>query len=236
MFSKTELEEAILIHEASYRLLRWTSNAIQQGFIRLDTAHGYVSRSETAALWLRRHWADIPQDCRPETQHGATFDRFTRYFASYLTTSFDLVTKPGLRSVSRCGCHCVLCSYLAAAPHLRAKKVTPRNRESARGLKRIHLEALLGTAETDNPTDVADHLLTDSTLSNDAAFLAYGAEVLRRCEGYSQGAAVLALWREIAWSNGGRRPGFQLTASAILEARDRLLDAARSPSASPGTL
>jgi hypothetical protein len=73
-----------------------------------------------------------------------------------------------------------------------------------------------------------DALLADRNYSRDAALVTYGAQLLRRCEGYTTGPAVLALWRQFAWTPGGSpRRGFELRAEDILAAEGRLRGALR---------
>ena len=140
MFDENEITSAVLIQHRSYRLLRWLEGAIRSGFVRLDRAHQYTTVAEAAEQWLAEHFRNLPLDCRPPESAGREFRRFANFFASYLTTSFDIDPKPGKRLLSPCGCYCPICTYLSDAPHLKAKKIRSIDKRRAEELMRAYLE------------------------------------------------------------------------------------------------
>jgi hypothetical protein len=224
MFDEKDLKAAVEIQRRSYRLLRWVEGAIQSGFIRLDRAHQYSSEADAAEAWVSEHFANLPPDCRPTDRTGQQFRRFATFFASYLLTSFDFDEKPGVRRVSSCGCYCPICTHLTAAPHLKPKKVRPRDKQRAEQLKRAYLEELAMENNVPFSAELESAVLNNSALRRDFALATYGKELLRRCNGQSSGPAVLALWRQFAWKpTGSADPKFELTASAILEAEQQVV-------------
>lgn len=226
MFEENEITSAVDIQRRSYRLLRWVGDAIKRGFIRLERAHQYSSEADAAQAWISEHFASLPHDCRPPARTGEEFRRFATFFASYLLTSFDLLEDPGVRAASGCGCYCPICTHLVAVPHLKAKKLHPGDKRRAEDLKRSYLEELALENSLSFEPERVSAILNDPALSRDAAVATYGVELLRRCRGHSSGPAVLALWRQFAWRpTGSPIRDFELQASAILEAQDRLVKA-----------
>ena len=71
-----------------------------------------------------------------------------------------------------------------------------------------------------------ERLLGDNELDRDAALAAYTNELLNRSRGVRSSPAVLALWREIAWTkHGSPNHKFRLRAQDIMKAERRLLTA-----------
>src|SRR5262249_10943408 len=161
--------------------------------IRLERAHQYSSESGAAEGWLSEHYFNLPPDCRPPEQSGPQFRRFASFFASYLFTSFDLDLNPRERRISHSGCYCPTCSYLSAAPHLKTKKVRSTDKQRAEKLKRAYLLELAMEFNAEFSSKFESSLLDDASLRPALALAAYGRELLRRCDGHSSGAAVLAL-------------------------------------------
>lgn len=129
----------------------------------------------------------------------------------YLVNSFDFLSNPGMQLHSpEAHCLCPICSWLINAPHLKAKKVRPRDKRRAQAM-RVH--ALLNLVAEHRPTSEA------------ASLLAYGRDLLQRERGIANGPAVLARWRGFAWEESGSpKHHFRLTAEAIVDAEERLLN------------
>jgi hypothetical protein len=223
-----KLEEAVAIQEASYRLLKWLASAVDHGFVPFDRAHGYLDDSAAAAEWIARHYANLPPLCRPTARDDEAVRRFANHFASYLKTSFVLHAS-SRRPTSSCGCWCPFCRYVREAPRLQARSVDKPAAKRAVRMKETCL-AELGLAAGVRLTDrQMAEILAEERRSIDTALVAYGIELLRRCDGGGSGPAALALWREFAWryrQRVGRHPrrGFELTATVMLEAEARLLE------------
>lgn len=212
---------AVDLHRRSYKLLRWLSTAISKGFIQFDRgAHDYLDEFAAAREWIERHFLNLPPSCRPALEQ---VEPFSRFFATYLTTSFDLVEKPQKRVASECGCWCPICTYLVSAPQLRAKKVSRHNKTRARKLKLAVLQRLAQEHDIHLDLQKAEQLL-DSDHGPDISMVTYGQQLVARTQGRSEGPAVLALWREIAWERtGAPKKNFQLEAADILAAEKTVI-------------
>jgi hypothetical protein len=220
------LISAVEVQKRSYNLLRWVSDAIPRGFIRLERAHEYSTDADAAVAWISEHFENLPPHCRPTNRTEQELRRFANFFASYLLTSFELQDDPGTQLVSECGCYCPICTYIAAAPHLQAKKLRRSDKRRAENLKLAYLEDLTREVGINLARDDACEILGHQTASRNAALATYGRELIRRCNGLSEGPAVLALWRQFAWkATGSPIPGFELQAPAILDAERYLVDA-----------
>ena len=222
MLDREELVQAIDLHRRSYNLLRWLRTAIARGVIRFDRAHDYMDEAEAAEDWIREHYFNFPPACRPEQERITAFSRF---FVTYLITSFDLVEQPMVRGTSPCGCWCRLCMYLVSASHLRTKKLLRRDKERARKLKVTTLQQLSFKHNLHLDQHHAEEIINSPQRAMDASLLAYGQQLLERAHGRSQGPAVLALWREIAWTQTAPKKDFELNAEDILNAEDALVHA-----------
>ena len=78
---------------------------------------------------------------------------------------------------------------------------------------------------------LAEQLVLDDKTRRSAAYLTYGHSLILRLSGKSDGPAILALWRLIAWdSRGGMLRGFTLTVEDFSAAEKTLLDAIRNAS------
>lgn len=220
MIDRNELQRAIDLHRRSYSLLRWLGTSVSKGVIRIDRAHDYMDEAEAARDWIERHYLNLPLDCRPATDELGAFAQF---FATYLTTSFDFVKNPMQRRYSECGCPCSMCSYMVAASHLQPKKVNRRDKMRARKLKIYALKQLALERDSRLDEQEAEKLIDSPDAAMEVSLVAYGQQLMARMRGISEGPAVLALWREIAWDKrGAPKKEFQLEAEHILDAQESL--------------
>jgi hypothetical protein len=157
---------AIELQERSYKLLKWVNSRLQGDTLGFNVAHQAMSAAEAAEEWMGRHWASLPLDTRPAEEQ---LPSFARLFASYLTTSFELREDPPPVLVSRCGCFCSWCSYLAAGTHLRTKKVTKKAKENAREMKRVYLQGLASDLALEPGAIALDALMDNPALSQQIA-------------------------------------------------------------------
>jgi hypothetical protein len=232
LLDEARLEEAVAIHEACYRLMQWLATAVDIGFVPYDRAHGYLSDSEAAAEWIGRHFASLPPACRPTVREGEPLHRFANYFASYLKSSFILHAIRH-RPVSSSGCWCDCCRYLRDVGHLQARTPDAKDRKRAERMKETGVIELALGAGRRLSDDQVQSVLADERRSTDAAMVAYGIELVRRCDGGGSGPAALALWRQFAWKKVGvvnwqPRRDYELTARAMLDAEKRLGEAVQS--------
>lgn len=222
MFNPNELERVVTLQQKSYQLLRWVNDALRSGTLNFNKVHHAADVSVAAEEWVGRYFHSIPADARPDESE---LEPFARLFASYLTTSFDLVAQPGMRRVSSHHCYCAFCSYLAAADHLRVRSPDKKARQRAQQMKDLYLSSLAAEAGVALSAADRESLLSDPKTADDLAFAAYGRELLRRSQFASQGEGVLVLWREIAWDQKGKvKKGFTLSAERILQAEATLVE------------
>lgn len=220
MFDSEELERVVSLQQKSYQLLRWVNDALRSGTLNFNKVHEAADVSVAAQEWVGRHFHSIPGEARPDV---AELEPFARLFASYLTTSFDLIAQPSTRRVSSHNCYCAFCSYLAAADHLRVRTPDKKARQRAHQMKDLYLSSLTAEAGVTLPAADRQSLLSDPKAADDLAFAAYGRELLRRSQFASQGEGVLVLWREIAWDEKGKvKKGFTLSAERMLQAEATL--------------
>ena len=220
MLNREEVQTAVELQRQSYNLLRWLSTAITKGVIRFDRAHDYLDEAGAARDWVERHYLNLPPDCRPESEQLGPFAHF---FATYLITSFELVKDPNPQTYSRCGCDCPMCVYIVGASHLKVKKVYRRDKVRARRMKVSALQQLAFERNTRLDQKQAEELIDSPDSAMEASLIAYGQQLVGRTRGISEGPAVLALWREIAWEKSGSpKKNFQLDAENILSAEESL--------------
>jgi hypothetical protein len=226
MLAADRLTLAIDIQSRSYELLRWVATAVRKGFIPATRAHQYANTCDAAFAWMQDHYLNFPQAMRPERRH---LREFANFFGTYVTSSFDIVEQPGTRLDSRCGCYCPMCAHLVRAPHLRPKRLRKGDKERA-GRLMVHRVTALAREEGIGVTDPAVIAIVQSDETRrPAAYSAYGHWLIRRLEGDTDGTAVLALWREIAWKRTGSPiKNFRLEYKDFVDAEELLADALRS--------
>lgn len=217
------MREAVDIQQRSYRFLRWLKDLPRQKAPFPPFAHTTETDDEFIRKWLERGIRAAPPDCRPATEKRPYIDRYMNFFSSYLLTSFAENPEGSFRVVPTNGCMCTWCQRIEQLPRLQTKKPTSRDKRQAHRLKEDVVLTLLGEARKPQRMKAVERVLADDELSVAAAYCAYGAELLNRCEGISQGPAVLVLWRQFAWKKSGSpKPGFELKVADILQA-ERLI-------------
>lgn len=226
MLDPLQLRRAVEMQQLSYKLLKWLAAAVNDGFIQFHTAHEYTTLPESAELWIREHYLNIPAQARPDHDDLPIFAAF---FSTYLTNSFELLANPGQQRYSPdAHCFCPMCSWLVHAPRLKTRRVTANDKRRASRLQRDALEQLALDHQLAIASDQIELLLQDPGNRERAALIAYGSDLLQRTRGIATGPAILALWRTFAWTRpGSPKPGFQLTAEMILEAENRMIEVLR---------
>ena len=209
-FDDKRLAKAIETRHHSYKLLMWISDAIDRGDIPPSRVAHHSGGPTTATQWLRENYFYIPEHLRPAERD---INEFAAFFSTFLISSFDVVSSPGTKGEgpTPAGCQCELCVRIVNAPHLQAKKLYARDKKRADRL----MEKSLCEVASEHGLKVSDQAI-ESVVQNaetrrPAAYVTYGHWLVRRLSGESDGPAVLALWRLIAWDpRGGMRRGFQL--------------------------
>src|SRR5262245_912194 len=226
MLAAERLRLAIDIHAQSYKLLRWVAQAVRKGFIPATRAHEYANASDAALDWMQEHYLNFPRGTRPDRQH---LREFANFFATYVTSSFDIIEQPGMRLDSPCGCYCPMCSRLVHAPHLQVKKLTKRDKNRAQRLMIQRVAALAREEGIDISDEAVLAVVQGDETRRAAGYSAYGYWLIRRLEGDTDGTAILALWREIAWKRTGSPiKNFQLEYKDFVDAEESLANALRS--------
>jgi hypothetical protein len=128
---------------------------------------------------------------------------------SYLSTSYEVVAGSMVRACAGCWC----CVYWNGNKHLRPRNPDRKAKSVARELKVL---ALRGMSE-ELHLPLVDRDFAKLVTAPAVALYAYVVELDRRSRFASQGEAVLALWREIAWTPEGKpKPKFRLKVPEIL--------------------
>lgn len=226
MLKADELVQAVDLHRRSYNLLLWLRTAIAKGVIQTTRAHEYMDEAEAAEDWIAGHYLNLPPNCRPEREQLKPFSRF---FATYLTTSFELIDQPVQHLESKCGCYCPICAYLTGPHHLKTKKLFRRDKERARKIKIVALQQLSREQNKYLTEEQAEKLVDSHVTAREVALLAYGQQLMARTRGNAEGPAVLALWREIARDRTAPKKDFTLEAEDILNAERMLANTLVSP-------
>jgi hypothetical protein len=223
MLNLLDIQRAVDLQQRSYRLLRWLGTAIDAGQVGLDQLHDTLSLAQAARAFLDANLTALPPEHRPAPEE---LQAFANMFASYLTTSFDLLPNPGTRGLSPCGCTCELCIYLVSAPHLAPKKLAPVDKVRARGLEIRCIEAVARERGVVLGAGAAEALADLDSLREPLAMATYGRELLKRMVGDFEGPEVLALWRRFAWTvKGSPKKGFTFTMQSILDAETAVVRA-----------
>ena len=224
-FDYKRLEKAIATRDHSYRLLLWISDAIDRGCIPPSRAANHSGGPEAATHWLRSSYHHIPEKLRPSL---SDLDEFAAFFSTYLTSSFDVVEKPGTKGNGPAPglCRCELCMRIVNAPHLRAKKLYARDKKRADLLMSDYVFRLAGENGFDIEYDFAQKIAIEAKTRRSAAYVTYAYWLIQRLSGESEGPAVLALWRLIAWHpSGGMRKRFQFRVEDVRQAEEQILEA-----------
>jgi hypothetical protein len=216
------LKLALSIRDRSYNLLLWLSEAIDEGLVPLAAAVHHASAPEAAEFWLRHFELLIPVDLQPAASERREFAAF---LSTYLTSSFDLVARPGKRGAGRItSCACDVCARIINAPHLQAKKLAAHDKQRANFLMTESLLALALEHGISLHAQQAEQMVQDPLSRRACGYLSYGDWLIRRLKGESDGPAVLALWRLIAWDpRGGQIRGFKLRIADFMQAERQLL-------------
>lgn len=114
------------------------------------------------------------------------------------------------------------------APHLRTKKLFARDKRRADFLMEESVSELASGNNLQPDGSLVKQVITSEATRRHAAYLSYGHWLVRRLAGESDGPAILALWRLIAWDpRGGMRRDFELRLDDFRVAEEALLSAIR---------
>ena len=233
MLERNSLARAIEIQQKSYHLLRWVADAIDAGRLPAQFATQHAEGPEAAVEWVRRHHDVFPRDVQVDPEN---IEALANFFWTYVVTSFDVVKDAGTRGAfGTVGCTCELCVRLVDAGHLKTKKLRARDKRRALDLMTARIEALAAEHDIVIDNRTARSYLDDHAPRRAAGYTAYGESLLERLNGETDGPAVLALWREIAWTRAGSPiKDFRLDAADFVASEKQLLDEMSRRSAHSG--
>ena len=201
----------------------WLSDRIDQGKIQPSRAAHRCDGPQSVSELIRDYYHEIPILMLPSIEE---IEEFSAFFSTYLTSSFDVVEKPGTRGDGPLVCTCDICMRLRNAPHLQTKKLYAREKREANLLMLECLEQLANENQLDCDEDKLKKIASDPATQQDAAYLTYGHWLIERLTGESAGPAILVLWRLIAWDpRGGMRQGFTLEIDDFKAAEKKLIEA-----------
>lgn len=221
----SELERAVRLQREAYALLVWFQNHLDRALFPTHEAHTVMDNSAIAQQWIEANHSSLPPDVAPAI---ADIPALAALFASYLTTSFDLVLDPSYRVQTTTGCFCDVCTHLARCSHLQPKRLDAGDKAHAERFKIAALNELAAEhGMVVNQTQLRN-LLKDPSMRERAALVAYAHQLLLRLAGDPGDPAILVLWREFAWTRSGApKKGFTLAAQDVVNARDQLVRALR---------
>ncbi|HEY6039253.1 MAG TPA: hypothetical protein VIV58_33450, partial [Kofleriaceae bacterium] len=209
--------------QRSYKLLRWMTDAIDRGFISFGAAHDFAALPAATHVWLDRHYAVLPLAARPLRED---LRAFSNLFATYLTSSFELLRNPGVRRLSEDECGCSACTWLVAIPRLKPKTLRPQDRRRGHALQVRAIKELALARDLIASEEAAEAMLAERRYREAAGLVAYARELEHRLDGVTVGPATLALWRSFAWDEtGAPKPRFVLTAKMVLAGESALVAA-----------
>jgi hypothetical protein len=217
-----DVRRAVELQTRAYQLLKWLEGALTSGLIGPEAAHVYTSMIDATRAWVIRHLENLPPSARPAPDDVVAFSKF---FATYLTNTFDLEANPGQRLYSPdAHCFCPCCSWMVRVPHLRPKRLQPADKKVAENLKRRFVRSLAQLQGVDLTDQALQWMLAQPELREPIGLCTYAEDLLERIDGVSVGAASLALWRSFAWTiKGSPKKGFVLTPEAIMMAQQTLV-------------
>jgi hypothetical protein len=217
MFDAKGLERLLALHEKTYGLFVWLNQSLRTGRRSLTTVKTPLSFSEAAAEWIRDNASNFPERFRAGPDER---EEFAHLFVSYLATSFEVADRS--RQSACPGCCC--CVYWIESKHLRRRDPDKKARSVAHQLKVLYLRGL--AVELELPlleAELEGFATKQKDLRPQLALATYASELQRRSRFASQGEGSLALWREIAWKEGGGpKPKFRLKVEEILKAETAL--------------
>lgn len=230
LFDSTSLSKAVEVQKRCYGFL----HLIKNDRLRLTggwAIDGLHTDSKTEAERFKElvlaHFTALPEDSRPVSTNEDDLNDFANFFVSYLFCSFDVVEDLRLVQIDGAtysNCWCELCARLTAAPNLKLKKVTGRDKAIANSLEANAVNDLLAAENISLSEEKLNAVLEDPNYIELRALIAYGIELIRRCQGEYVDASSLVLWRRFAWDKKNTpKKDFLLTAKIIVEAEERLV-------------
>lgn len=230
MLLTEELRLALEIQSRSYKLLRWLGRAIDAGEIPIPRVVSSRHADDVTAAtldWIEPFHLSFPPEMRPDPDK---LREFAAFFGTYLTSSFDLTNDPGVVLRNQYGgtCFCPICARLVNGSHLKAKKLTSSDKKRAVSLMHDRLVELAEEHHLKLTSSDTTAVIAKPECRIAAAYSTYGYWLIQRTKGMTDGASILALWRQFAWTEAGSpRKDFKLQYDDIKGSEDLLLTSMR---------
>ena len=218
MFEREEVTNAVRIQQLGYKFLRYITNKIDNKDFTFSRIHNDESSADVVASWVKDYYDYLPTSILPKKEE---IQIFSNYFASYLTTSFELNENP-VQTSSRMECYCDICLQFVNLSHLKSISPNKMDREFAQEKRYEVIVEFAKHLAVDISEDLGIQIANDKLSKRDAAYLAYTKSLFDRINFSKGGVYSLALWREIAWSEGSPIPDFVLNSADIFNALRRI--------------
>ena len=220
MFGREELEQAIRRQKMAYDMLLWIVEQIDTGKVSFSVIHDKPSTADVMKEWMNTNYDYLPKYILPKREE---LEGFSNYFASYLSTSFELLKEPEFRARGSMECYCDLCLQMKSLSHLKRRKTDKFDREEAEQIRAIVVNGLAKEMSVELDFSTCMDIAKSKESLGDSAYLAYANCLLDRIESSIGGVYILVLWRQIAWNpEGSPINGFVLKTDDILMAQKRL--------------
>lgn len=219
MFKKEEVIKAVEIQNLGYRFLKYISQKIDDGEFTFSKSHEDESSADVVFDWLNTYYDYLPESILPKRNEVR---EFSNYFASMLTTSFQINEQPE-RAYSSWSCYCDICMQFSNLTHLKSIAPKQSDRNTAKQKRRVFLEEFIQYHRSELIDSEIDKLSENESLIKDIAMLTYTKALFGRIKHSKGGVYMLALWREFAWQKGGGPiQDFNFSATEIFNAINRL--------------
>lgn len=188
-----ELRTAIDLQERTYGLLNWIRNRIKAGTLEFSERHTGLEDHQSARRWIERNLVSFPPEFRPASDE---MEPFSRFFASFLTTSFEPASRSMLDTWPICECQ--FCALLVRAVDLKPRKLTRGARSAARGLKLERLAFLAREHSLAASAEGLEAFLEERPEADaDLTEITYADHLVRRTREPGRGEGVYRLWLDL---------------------------------------
>ena len=219
MFKKEEVIKAVEIQNLGYKFLKYISEKIDDGEFTFSKSHENESSANVILDWLNTYYDYLPKSILPQKSE---LKEFSNYFASMLTTSFQINEEPE-RAYSSWSCYCDICMQFSNLTHLKSISPKQEDRDMAKQKRNEFLQEFSQYLNIELSDYDSIKLAENNSLHQDIAILTYTKSLFGRIKHSKGGVYMLALWREFAWSKGGGPiPDFNFSATKIFDATRRL--------------
>jgi len=198
MLNAANIARLLTLQDKSYALLLWLVRLVDDGPMKADQLRT-----------LGTHFRPLETDV----------DDVAGLLSTYFLGSFVLLDQGRMRPPYADFC-CAWCTPFVEGSRLVTPKTRSADKQEAKRLRRAAVQRVADEAGLAVPRDVVHQAAGDVCASS---LVAYAQALERRARGEAVGSAALVLWRGFAWSNGGKRDGFRLTADMVVDAEAEVM-------------